>query len=125
MANFGKSRFSSSRPGPPSKKNAGRKGGGGTGGGGGKKKGKRRPPKPPAAPKPINYEETGMETMYLKELVDHETPVVVVLRSGEAIRGVVRYYDRDVFSLGPASGGPKLFLRKDSVRYLYEEASPA
>ena len=54
-------------------------------------------------------------------MVDRETPVVVVLSSGEKLRGVVRYYDRDVFSLGPANGGPKLFLRKTGIRYLYEE----
>lgn len=124
MANFTRSRFNT-RPGPSSNRKPVRKGGPGGpggGGGGGKKKGKRRaPPKPPPAPKPINYEETGMETAYLKELVDQETPIVVVLRSGETLRGVIRYYDRDVFSLGPATGGPKLFLRKDGIRYLYEE----
>jgi sRNA-binding regulator protein Hfq len=110
MANFNKSRFGS-RPGPPSKKKKSFK----------KKKSVRRTPKPPPAPKPVNYEETGMEAAYLKALVDAETPVVVVLSSGEELRGIVRYYDRDVFSLGPADGSPKLFLRKESIRYLYEE----
>lgn len=110
MANFNKSRFGS-RPGPPSKKKKSHK----------KKKHTRRTPKAPPAPKPVNYEETGMEAAYLKELVDEETPVVVVLSSGEELRGIVRYYDRDVFSLGPADGSPKLFLRKESIRYLYEE----
>ena len=122
MANFNKSRFNTSRPGPAGKKKSFKKGGGGSGGGGKKKGGgKRRMPKPPSAPKPINYEETGMETLYLKELVDHEVPVVVVLSTGESIRGIVRYYDRDVFSLGPATGGPKIFFRKDGIRYMYEE----
>ncbi len=111
MANFTKSRFGS-RPGPPSKKKSYKTG---------KKKNTHRAPKPPPAPKPVNYEETGMETAYLKELVDRETPVVVVLSSGETLRGIVRYYDRDVFSLGPATGGPKLFLRKTGIRYMYEE----
>ncbi|MBS1806884.1 MAG: hypothetical protein JST84_01675 [Acidobacteria bacterium] len=114
MANFNKSRFGS-RPGPPTKKKSYK------GGGGKKKNVARRAPKAPLTPKPVNYEETGMEAAYLKELVDTETPVVVVLSSGERLRGVVRYYDRDVFSLGPADGGPKLFLRKSGIRYLYEE----
>jgi hypothetical protein len=73
----------------------------------------------------VDIESTGEEALYLKSLVEGETPVVVVLRSGEEIRGWVRYYDREVFSLGPADGGPKLFLRKESVRYLYEDPSPA
>jgi hypothetical protein len=112
MANFNKSRYGS-RPGPPSKgkSKTARK----------KKRNKRYIPKPPPAPKVIDYEDTGMEAAYLKSLIDTEKPVVVVLRTGEKLRGVVRYYDRDVFSLGPADGGPKLFLRKTGIRYLYEE----
>lgn len=117
MANFTKSRFGSRPGGGPSKgkppQSRGKKKG--------KKKNARRAPKVPPAPKVIDYEDTGQEAAYLKTLIDKETPVVVVLRTGEKLRGIVRYYDRDVFSLGPADGGPKLFLRKTGVRYLYEE----
>ena len=77
---------------------------------------KKKAPKPP---QPTNLEETGEEAAYLKWLIDSGKPIVVVLRTGEELRGQMRYYDRDVFSLGPENG-PKLFLRKDSVRYLYE-----
>jgi hypothetical protein len=123
MANFTKSRFGSrpsgsrpggSRPGgPPSNTKSHNK----------KKSNKnaRHAPKAPPVPKVVDLDETGREAAYLKELIDQETPVVVVLRTGETLRGIVRYYDRDVFSLGPADGGPKLFLRKTGVRYLYEE----
>ncbi|HEX4945931.1 MAG TPA: Sm ribonucleo-like protein [Blastocatellia bacterium] len=114
MANFTKSRFGS-RPGPPSKGKSFKKKKKSS------KKNARRAPKAPPAPKVIDYEDTGMEAAYLKSLIDKETPVVVVLRTGEQLRGIVRYYDRDVFSLGPADGGPKLFLRKTGIRYLYEE----
>jgi len=114
MANFTKSRFGSRPGGPPSKgRPQGQKKG--------KKKNVHRVPKAPPVPKVIDYEDTGQEAAYLKMLIDKETPVVVVLRTGEKLRGIVRYYDRDVFSLGPADGGPKLFLRKTGVRYLYEE----
>lgn len=76
--------------------------------------------KVPLPTPPLNPEETGQEAAYIKELIDTGKSVVVVLRSGERLRGQVRYYDRDVFSLGQFDG-PKLFLRKSSVRYLYEE----
>lgn len=114
MANFTKSRFGSRPGGPPSKGKSHKKNKG-------KKKNARRAPKAPPAPKVIDYEDTGQEAAYLRTLIDKEIPVVVVLRTGEKLRGIVRYYDRDVFSLGPADGGPKLFLRKTGVRYLYEE----
>ncbi len=99
-------------------------GSGGSGGGGGKRRHKARRPHPPSAPRQnntVDLESTGYEAAYFRELIDDEVPVVIVLKSGEQLRGQVRYYDRDVFSLGPADGGPKLFLRKSSVRYLYEE----
>jgi len=91
----------------------------------GGKKGKKRAPKRKKkpvkkAPAP-SIESTGMEGLYLKELMEAETPVVVVLNTGEKVRGFVRYYDKDTFSLGPADGSPKMFLRKEGIRYLYEE----
>jgi hypothetical protein len=82
---------------------------------------RRQMGRPAAVVEAPDYEHTGQEAAYLKSLVESGQTVVVVLNSGEHLRGHVRYYDRDVFSLGPADGGPKLFLRKSSVRYLYEE----
>lgn len=91
-----------------------------------KGKKKKRPPKRIKKKKVVkqqqpNIESTGMESLYLKELIEDEKLVVVVLNSGEQVRGYVRYYDREVFSIGPADGGPKIFVRKSGVRYLYEE----
>ena len=91
----------------------------------GPKKGKKRAPKrkkkvvkkAPAQ----TIESTGMEAWYMKQLMTSEIPIVVVLDTGEKVRGFVRYYDKDTFSLGPADGSPKMFLRKESIRYLYEE----
>lgn len=91
-----------------------------------KKGAKKRPAKKvtrkkivkPAIP---SIENTGREALYLEQLIKQEKVVAVVLNSGETLHGYVRYYDKDVFSLGPIDGGPKIFLRKESVRYLYEE----
>jgi hypothetical protein len=91
----------------------------------GPKKGKKRAPKrkkkvvkkAPAQ----TIESTGMEAWYMKQLMTSEIPIVVVLNTGEKVRGFVRYYDKETFSLGPANGSPKMFLRKESIRYLYEE----
>ena len=66
-------------------------------------------------------ESTGMEAWYMKHLMTAEIPIVVVLNTGEKVRGFVRYYDKETFSLGPVDGSPKMFLRKESIRYLYEE----
>jgi len=85
------------------------------------KKKRDRPPRPEHA-MPADPEVTGAEAAYMKSLVDLAVPVVVVLKTGEQLRGQVRYYDRDVFSLGQGEAGPKLLIRKSSIRYIYEEA---
>src|SRR2546426_2599925 len=116
--------------GKPGKPGRGGKFGGKPGGkfgraAGGPKKGKKRAPKrkkkvvkkAPAQ----TIESTGMEGWYMKQLITSEIPVVVVLDTGESVRGFVRYYDKDTFSLSPVDGSPKMFLRKESIRYLYEE----
>lgn len=64
---------------------------------------------------------TGAEAEYLKSSVDSRATVTVVLRSGERLRGRIRYYDRDCFSLGPVRPGPNIFLRKSSILYICEE----
>ena len=88
----------------------------------GKNNKRNRQPRPPSASQ-NDPEVTGAEAAYLKTLVDMGTDVVVVLKTGEHLRGQVRYYDRDVFSLGQGDGAPKLLIRKSSIRYLYEEAT--
>jgi hypothetical protein len=116
---------------PGGKPSKGGKFGGKSGGGkfgraaGGPKKGKKRAPKrkkkvvkkAPAQ----TIDSTGMEAWYMRQLMTSEIPIVVVLDTGEKVRGLVRYYDKDTFSLGPTDGSPKVFLRKESIRYLYEE----
>lgn len=63
---------------------------------------------------------TGLEAAEWRALVESGARVTVVLDSGERLSGRIRYYDRECISLGPADGGPKIFLRKSKVRYLME-----
>jgi hypothetical protein len=88
---------------------------------------KPRPPAPDPQPEPEEFTDphrpgsTGLEASELRALVDTRATVTVVLKTGDQLRGRVRYYDRDCFSLGPAGGGPKIFLRKSSVLYILQE----
>ncbi len=129
MANFNKPRFGS-RPGGGGgnkSKNQSRPnnnrgpGGPNRGPNRGKPSGKPRRPVSTAPSRPIDPDDTGRESEYFKKLVDNEKFVVVVMSDGEKVRGIIRYYDREVFSLGPVDGSTKRFLRKSSIRYLYED----
>lgn len=90
----------------------------------GKKKAgkKRRAVKKKAVKKATvpNIENTGMEGLYFRDLMDAEQEVMLKLTNGEEVRGYVRYYDKDVISIGPSDDSPKMFIRKDGIRYMYE-----
>jgi len=80
--------------------------------------GSRNRPKPVHLPPPSS---TGAEAGYLRSLVDSRRGVTVTLKTGEQLRGRIRYYDRDFFSLRLAEGGEKLFLPKSSVLGIEED----
>lgn len=117
------------RPGGGGGGRGGRSGGGGGRPGGGprpfgKKKAskKKRFSKKKAVKKAAvpNIENTGMEGWYFRELMQTEQMIHVKLTNGEEFDGFVRYYDKDTISVEPADGSPKMFIRKDGLRYLYE-----
>src|SRR5262249_60938783 len=91
----------------------------------GGKKGKKQAPKRKKkpvkkAPAP-SIESTGMEGWYMKQLMEAEIRVVVVLNNGEKGRGFVRYYDKDTVSLGPSDSSPRMLLRREGLRYVSGE----
>lgn len=75
----------------------------------------------PAAEDLVHPEHTGAEAEYLQSLVDSHAIVTVKLITGETLRGHIRYYDQDCFSIGLSAAGPRIFLRKASVAYISEE----
>lgn len=80
-----------------------------------------RPRRPSGMYTMVHPEGTGAESAYLKSLVDSRAKVTVVLKTGEAFRGRIRYYDRHCFSIGLSAEGPRLFLRKASVSHISED----
>ena len=116
----GGSRFGGGRPGG---KPSGKPGGKPFGKPFGKKKAvKKKRAKKKIVKKPVfpNIENTGIEGWYFKQLIESEQLVGVKLKEGDLVEGYVRYYDKDMISIGPADGSPKMFLRKDGINYLYE-----
>ena len=81
-------------------------GGGRPGAGGGKKS-------PPA-------ETTHAENFYYQKQMQTKTPMVVVLRDGEEVHGVIEWYDRSCMKLN-RTDGPNLMIYKPSIKYMYKE----
>ena len=68
----------------------------------------------------IGPSSTGSEAAYLRSLIDSQTEVTVVLKTGGKLRGRIRYFDRECFSIGLSDRRLNVFLRKSCVRYIYE-----
>ena len=70
------------------------------------------------SPRPAEH--TFEEAKYLKQLIEHATPVRVKMTDGEEVVGVVEYYDQSFIRL-TRDGQPNLFIFKHDIKYLQEE----
>jgi len=66
-------------------------------------------------------ESTFEEARYLKRLIENSTPVRVTMADGEEVVGVIEYYDHSFIRL-TRQGQPNLFIFKQDIKYLQEEA---
>jgi sRNA-binding regulator protein Hfq len=79
----------------------------GTGPGGGRK----------AAPP----EQTNAENFYYQKQMQTKTPMVVVLRDGEELHGVIEWYDKSCIKLVREDGRPNLMIYKPAIKYMFKE----
>jgi host factor-I protein len=77
------------------------------GGGGGKK------PAPP--------EQTNAENFYYQKQMQSRTPMVIVLRDGEEVRGMIEWYDRNCIKVNRENGEPNLMIYKPAIKYMFKE----
>lgn len=65
-------------------------------------------------------EQTNAENFYYQKQMQAKTPMVVVLRDGEEIHGVIEWYDRTCIKLS-RSGQPNLMIYKPAIKYMFKE----
>ncbi len=75
----------------------------------------------PQRRKPTPPEQTNAESFYYIKQMQARTPMVVVLETGEAIRGVIEWYDKNCIKVHRA-GEPNLLIMKSAVRYMYKQS---
>ncbi len=78
-----------------------------SGGGGGKK------PAPP--------DQTNAENFYYQKQMQSRTPMVIVLRDGEEVHGIIEWYDRNCIKVNREDGEPNLMIYKPAIKYMYKE----
>ena len=70
--------------------------------------------------KAIPPEITNAENFYYKKQMDNRTRMVILLKDGEEIRGVIEWYDRHAIKVHRPTD-PNILLLKDNIKYMYKE----
>ena len=72
------------------------------------------------ARKPIPPEQTNAESFYYLKQMTNKTKMVIVLKDGEEIHGVIEWYDKTALKVHRAND-PNILLLKDNIKYMYKE----
>jgi host factor-I protein len=66
-------------------------------------------------------EQTNAENFYYQKQMQSKTVMVVVLRDGEEVRGIIEWYDRNCIKVNRDGGDPNLMIYKPAIKYMYKE----
>jgi host factor-I protein len=66
-------------------------------------------------------EQTNAENFYYQKQMQTKTPMVVVLRDGEELHGVIEWYDKSCIKLVREDGRPNLMIYKPAIKYMFKE----
>jgi RNA chaperone Hfq len=65
-------------------------------------------------------EQTNAENFYYQKQMQSKTPMVIVLRDGEEVRGYIEWYDKHCIKLNRA-GAANLMIYKPAIKYMFKE----
>jgi host factor-I protein len=66
-------------------------------------------------------EQTNAENFYYQKQMQSRTPMVVVLRDGEEVHGVIEWYDKTCIKVIRDDGRPNLMIYKPAIKYMFKE----
>ncbi len=70
-------------------------------------------------PRRSTPEQTHAENYYYQKQIQSKTMLVVVLKDGEQLQGLIEWYDRTCIKL-IRNGGSHLLIYKPAIRYIYK-----
>lgn len=71
--------------------------------------------------KVVPPDQTNAENFYYMKQMQAKTPMVVVLKDGEVLEGIIEWYDKTCLKFNRESA-PNLLLYKDNIKYMYKAA---
>lgn len=73
-----------------------------------------------APKKQIPPDQTNAENFYYIKQMNTKTPMVIVLKDGEVLHGVIEWYDKGSLKVN-RDGEPNLLVYKSSIKYMYKD----
>ena len=70
--------------------------------------------------KPAPPEQTNAENFYYQKQMQSKTPMVIVLRDGEEIHGMIEWYDKSCLKVTRNSQS-NLLIYKPAIKYMFKE----
>jgi host factor-I protein len=70
--------------------------------------------------KPAPPEQTNAENFYYQKQMQSKTPMVIVLRDGEEIHGMIEWYDKSCLKVA-RNGQSNLLIYKPAIKYMFKE----
>lgn len=75
---------------------------------------------PSAQKRQIPPDQTNAENFYYVKQMQSKTPMVITLKDGEVLKGVIEWYDRACLKLN-RDGDPNLLLYKSNIKYMHKD----
>jgi sRNA-binding regulator protein Hfq len=69
--------------------------------------------------KPVPPDQTNAENYYYVKQMQSKTPMIITLRGGEAIHGVIEWYDKGCLKVN-RDEGPNLLIYKSAIVYMHK-----
>ena len=69
--------------------------------------------------KAIPPDQTNAENYYYVKQMQSKTPMVIVLKDGEKLTGIIEWYDKGCLKVN-RDGEPNLLIFKSNIKYMYK-----
>ena len=69
--------------------------------------------------KAVPPDQTNAENFYYMKQMQSKTPMVIVLKDGETLEGIIEWYDKICLKVN-REGAPNLLIFKPNIKYMYK-----
>ena len=65
-------------------------------------------------------DQTNAENFYYLKQMQSKTPMTIVLKDGETLKGIIEWYDKGCLKVN-REGEPNLLVFKSNIKYMYKD----